>query len=104
MTHRIHHRRECATRFLAAVIAAVVVSGQAIAGQHYQLCRDADGNPYFTDGSCPADTVAEGRGYAANSQTYGGRESIDTGTLNRYEQRHDTRRQWSWETVPAQPR
>lgn len=93
-------RRAMPTLFLSACLAAA----PAVAGQGYEVCRGADGKPYFTDRGCPTDTVSEGAGYAAEAQGYSGPESIDTGVLNQYEGRHGTGRSWSWQRVPEPPR
>ncbi|QQO54883.1 MAG: hypothetical protein N838_17545 [Thiohalocapsa sp. PB-PSB1] len=81
---------------LAIATALIAFSGQTLAGQAMEVCRDADGKAYFTDRGCPKDTTSQGRDYIEPAQTYNGRQSIDTRVLNNYEQRGSSGRRWSW--------
>jgi hypothetical protein len=81
-------------------LAMLAASTLSLAGQPMAVCRDADGNAYFSDRGCPEDTVMEGRDYVQPAQTYSGRESIDTDVLNNYEQRGNSGRNWQWRRAP----
>ncbi|WP_058557404.1 DUF4124 domain-containing protein [Thiohalocapsa sp. ML1] len=72
-----------------------------LAGQQVAVCRDANGNAYFSDQGCPEDTTPQGREYVPSAQSYSGRESIDTRVLNNWEQRNRTGRSWEWRNAPA---
>ncbi len=47
-----------------------MASTSSMAGQDVQVCRDADGNPYFTDKLCPDGLAAEEQVYIPNAQGY----------------------------------
>jgi hypothetical protein len=70
------------------------------AGQPMAVCRDADGNAYFSDRGCPEDTVMQARDYVQPAQTYNGRDGIDTDVLNNYEGQDNSDRSWQWRRAP----
>jgi hypothetical protein len=85
---------------LCLALTALALSAPALAGKGMDVCRDSNGNAYFSDRGCPEDTIPEGRDYVPSAQTYSGRESIDTGVLNNWEQRNRTGRSWEWRGTP----
>lgn len=97
-----HARRTMAVFSISVTVAVAnfVATDFAQAGQPMAVCRDANGNAYFTDRGCPEDTVTEGRDYVQPAQTYNGRESIDTEVLNNYERRGNSGRGWQWRQTP----
>ncbi len=62
----------------AAVFALTMVAPAAHAAKNMIVCRDANGEAYFTDVRCPAETTREGTRRVPQAQTYNGRQSIDT--------------------------
>jgi hypothetical protein len=40
------------------------------------VCRDANGNPYFTDRGCPAETANQGWVHVQGAQSYSATESV----------------------------
>ena len=85
----------------AAVIALTLLTPSAHAAKSMIVCRDANGNAFFTDVSCPAEAIREGTRHATQAQTYNGRESINTDLLNSYERRNGSGTTWQWNTKPA---
>ncbi len=85
----------------AAVIALTMWAPAAHAAKNMIVCRDANGDAYFTDVRCPAETTREGTRRAPQAQTYNGRQSIDTDLLNSYERRAGSGTTWQWVTEPA---
>jgi hypothetical protein len=85
----------------AAAIVLTILAQPALAGKRMIACKDANGNPYFSDVGCPAETTSEGWRRAPEAQTYSGPQSIDTNMLNNYERRVGSGRQWQWVTKPA---
>jgi hypothetical protein len=85
-------------------LATLILPAAVFAGQAMDICRDANGNAYFSDRGCPAGTERQGRDYVPSAQTYSGRESIDTRLLNNHEQRQRSGRTWEWRRVPNDAR
>jgi len=81
--------------------AALALSGSLSAGKAMDVCRDANGNAYFTDRGCPEDTESQGRDYVPDAQTYGGRKSVDTRSPNGHDRSQGTGRRWQWRQEPA---
>lgn len=56
--------------YMLMLVVMGMASTSSMAGQDVQICRDADGNPYFTDAACPKGLAAEDRIYVPNAQGY----------------------------------
>jgi len=85
----------------ATLIALTLLTSATHAAKSMIVCRDASGNAFFTDVSCPAEATREGTRNVSQAQGYSGKESIDTDLLNSYERRDGSGATWQWSTQPA---
>ena len=61
-----------------------------------KACKDENGRSYFTDLGCPKGTISQDKVNVQESNTYRARDSIDIDTVNDYERRYKTGRNWRW--------
>jgi hypothetical protein len=61
-----------------------------------KVCKDENGNAYFTDLGCPEGTLNQDELNIKESNTYRARDSIDIDIVNDYERRYKTGRSWRW--------
>jgi hypothetical protein len=55
----------------SVLVAGLLTTSPLHAGKNVSLCRDENGNPYFSDVGCPRETEKEGVFYAPNVQSSG---------------------------------
>lgn len=86
---------------VVVALAALLLPTGSQAGKAMDVCRDANGKPYFTDRGCPEDTVQHGRDYVPDAQSATGLGNVDPRTLERPEQQPAQGENWDWRQAPG---